>query len=257
MGYGSARNAEFELAKTYCRNLSFMVEHNPIIVALDYPNAKQAEDFLQRIQDQPCKLKVGLELFIAEGPKFVEQLSAKGHEVFLDLKLHDIPNTISSACKSASNLGVWMMTLHALGGANMLQAAQEVMSSASQATKLVAVTVLTSMDQQQLNGIGIHKTPHECVLTLAETAIASKMDGLVCSAHEVSAIREKWGDKPTLVTPGIRMQSDQANDQSRVASPQQARQSGANYIVVGRPVTKAEDPVLVINQYLENWFSSD
>ncbi len=233
-----------------------MVEHNPIIVALDYPNAKQAEDFLQRIQDQPCKLKVGLELFIAEGPKFIEQLSAKGHEVFLDLKLHDIPNTVASACKSAANLGVWMMTLHASGGVNMLQAAYEVMSSASHETKLVAVTVLTSMDQQQLNGIGIHKTPHESVLTLAEAAIASKMDGLVCSVHEVSAIREKWSHRPTLVTPGIRMQSDQTNDQSRVASPQRARQAGADYIVVGRPITKSEDPILVINQYLENWSSS-
>ena len=234
-----------------------MSEENPIIVALDYPNAKQADEFLQRIQDQPCKLKVGLELFIAEGPKFVEQLSAKGHQVFLDLKLHDIPNTVASACQSASSLGVWMMTLHALGGANMLQAAYEVVSSSSHATKLVAVTVLTSMDQQQLNRIGIQKTPAESVMTMAELATTSKMDGMVCSVHEVSAIRAKWGSQPILVTPGIRMQDDQANDQSRIATPRQARQSGSNYIVVGRPITQSDDPVLTMNQYLEDWSSGN
>ncbi len=234
-----------------------MSEGNPIIVALDYPNAKQADEFLQLIQDQPCKLKVGLELFIAEGPKFVEQLSAKGHQVFLDLKLHDIPNTVASACQSASSLGVWMMTLHALGGANMLQAAYEVVSSSSHATKLVAVTVLTSMDQQQLNRIGIQKTPAESVMTMAELATTSKMDGMVCSVHEVSAIRAKWGSQPILVTPGIRMQDDQANDQSRIATPRQARQSGSNYIVVGRPITQSDDPVLTMNQYLEDWSSGN
>ncbi len=234
-----------------------MSEGNPIIVALDYPNAKQADEFLQLIQDQPCKLKVGLELFIAEGPKFVEQLSAKGHQVFLDLKLHDIPNTVASACQSASSLGVWMMTLHALGGTNMLQAAYEVVSSSSHATKLVAVTVLTSMDQQQLNRIGIQKTPAESVMTMAELATTSKMDGMVCSVHEVSAIRAKWGSQPILVTPGIRMQNDQANDQSRIATPRQARQSGSNYIVVGRPITQSDDPVLTMNQYLEDWSSGN
>ena len=231
-----------------------MSEDNPIIIALDYPNAKQANEFLQRIQEQSCKLKVGLELFIAEGPKFVEQLSAQGHEVFLDLKLHDIPNTVASACKSASNLGVWMMTLHAFGGANMMQAAYEVITSSSQSIKLVAVSVLTSMDQQQLNGLGIQQTPGECVMTLAELAIAAKMDGMVCSAHEVKAIRDKWGAKPLLVTPGIRIQNDQAHDQSRVASPRQAHLLGANYIVVGRPITKSNDPILAMNQYFKDWY---
>ena len=194
-------------------------QENPIIVALDYPNAKQADDFLQRIQGYPCKLKVGLELFIAEGPGFVEKLTANGHQVFLDLKLHDIPNTVASACKSASQLGVWMMTLHALGGVNMLQAAREFMSAASHATKLVAVTVLTSMDQQQLNKVGIKQLPSESVLTLTEIAMTVKMDGLVCSVHEVTEIREKWGIQPMIVTPGIRLQNDQSHDQSRVATP--------------------------------------
>ena len=233
-----------------------MTEDSPIIVALDYPNAKLANKFLHRIQGQPCKLKVGLELFIAEGPKFVEQLSAKGHQVFLDLKLHDIPNTVASACKSAANLGVWMMTLHALGGATMMRAAYEAMStSSSQATKLVAVTVLTSIDQPQLISLGVQQTPSDYVMTLAELAVAAKLDGMVCSAHEVAKIREKWGKPPLLVTPGIRMQNDQPNDQSRIASPQQARKFGANYIVVGRPITKAREPVKVMGQYLEDWSS--
>jgi orotidine-5'-phosphate decarboxylase len=230
-----------------------MSDYNPIIVALDYPNAKSANDFLDKIHEQPCKLKVGLELFIAEGPKFIEHLSAKGHQVFLDLKLHDIPNTVASACKSASNLGVWMMTLHALGGSKMLLAAREVMPSQAQTTKLVAVTILTSMDQSQLAGVGIQKDPGESVMQLAELAIEANMDGMVCSAQEVAAIRGAWGYQPLLVTPGIRMQGDLANDQRRVASPQIARKAGSNYIVVGRPVTSATDPLSVINQYLEDW----
>lgn len=234
-----------------------MSEENPIIIALDYPNAKRANEFLQRIEGTSCKLKVGLELFIATGPVFIEQLSAKGHQVFLDLKLHDIPNTVASACKSASSLGVWMMTLHALGGLKMLRAARDAMPSSSHPTKLVAVTVLTSMDQQQLSGIGMQSTPAESVLKLAELAVEADMDGMVCSAHEVQAIREMCGAKSTLVTPGIRMQNDQANDQSRIASPQQARKAGSNYIVIGRPITTASDPLLVINQYLEDWSSSD
>jgi orotidine-5'-phosphate decarboxylase len=136
----------------------------------------------------------------------------------------------------------------------MMQAAYEVITSSSQSIKLVAVSVLTSMDQQQLNGLGIQQTPGECVMTLAELAIAAKMDGMVCSAHEVKAIRDKWGAKPLLVTPGIRIQNDQAHDQSRVASPRQAHLLGANYIVVGRPITKSNDPILAMNQYLKDWY---
>ncbi|MEM7401009.1 MAG: orotidine-5'-phosphate decarboxylase [Pseudomonadota bacterium] len=234
-----------------------MSEMNPIIVALDYPNAKQANNFLQRIHGQSCKLKVGLQLFIAEGPKFIEQLSAAGHQVFLDLKLHDIPNTVASACNSASSLGVWMMTLHALGGQNMLQAAREVMPKSEQATKLVAVTILTSMDERQLSSVGINSSSNEAVMTLAEIAMQSDMDGMVCSVQEVEAIRGQWGIGPMLVTPGIRMQNEASHDQSRIASPQIAREMGSNYIVVGRPITQADDPSKVINQYIADWNSSD
>lgn len=234
-----------------------MSNENPIIVALDYPNAKQANDFLQRIQGQSCKLKVGLQLFIAEGPKFIEQLSVAGHQVFLDLKLHDIPNTVASACNSASSLGVWMMTVHALGGQNMLQAAREAMPRSDQATNLVAVTVLTSMDEAQLTGVGIQSSPKDEVMTLAEIAMKSDMDGMVCSVQEVENIRGQWGIEPILVTPGIRMQNDASHDQSRIADPQKARELGSNYIVVGRPITQADDPLMAINQYIADWNSSN
>ena len=232
-----------------------MSDDNPIIIALDYPSAKQADEFLHRIEGHTCKLKVGLELFIAEGPKFVEKLSDAGHHVFLDLKLHDIPNTVASACKSASSLGVWMMTLHALGGQNMLEAARDAMSASHQSTKLVAVTVLTSMNEVQLSGIGIQHAPNEAVMTLSEIAMKSEMDGMVCSVHEVEGIRKQWGNKPLLVTPGIRMQNDASHDQSRIASPQKARAFGSNYIVVGRPITRADNPISAINQYLADWNS--
>lgn len=234
-----------------------MSDNNPIIIALDYPNAKAANEFLCKIKDQSCKVKVGLELFIAEGPKFVEQLSAAGHQVFLDLKLHDIPNTVASACKSASNLGVWMMTLHALGGPKMLLAAREMVSASPQSTKLVAVTVLTSMDQAQLSRVGIQNTPAESVIKLAEIAFESKMDGLVCSAQEVAEVRAAWGSQPIIVTPGIRMQSDQAHDQSRVATPRQARDAGSDFMVVGRPITSSSNPLSAINQYIEDWSFDD
>lgn len=233
-----------------------MTDNSPIIIALDFSSAKLANNFLYIIQDRPCKLKVGLELFISEGPNFVEKLVRDGHQVFLDLKLHDIPNTVASACRSASNLGVWMMTLHASGGSKMLQAAHDAMSKNTHTTKLIAVTVLTSSDQQQLNSIGIRQAPKEYVLQLANVALQAEMDGIVCSVHEAQSVRSKWGVEPVIVTPGMRLPDDNKNDQSRVAAPLQARQCGANYIVVGRPITQAKDPIFSMNQYLANWSSS-
>ena len=233
-----------------------MTDDSPIIIALDFPNAKLTNAFLDRIQGQTCKLKIGLELFISEGPRFVDKLISNGYQVFLDLKLHDIPNTVASACKSASNLGVWMLTLHASGGSKMLQVARDAMSAENHKTKLVAVTMLTSLDQQQLHAMGVHQSTEEFVLQLVSIAQQANMDGIVCSAHEAEAVRSKWGSVPTIVTPGIRLPDDHNNDQSRVADPQYARQSGSSYIVVGRPITLAQDPVLIINQYLTNWNSS-
>ncbi len=234
-----------------------MSEDSPIIIALDFPDAKLTNTFLERIQGQTCKLKVGLELFISEGPGFVEKLVKDGHQVFLDLKLHDIPNTVASACKSAASLGVWMMTLHASGGTKMLEAARDVMSAESSQTKLIAVTMLTSLDQQQIDMMGIQQSSKDYVLRLVTLALQAKMDGVVCSVHEAQAVRSKWGNVPIIVTPGIRLSDDTNNDQSQVANPQQAQKLGANYIVVGRPITQAKDPIFAINQYLASWSSSN
>ena len=233
-----------------------MTDDCPLIIALDFPDAKTTNSFLDQIQGQPCKLKVGLELFISEGPKFVEKLIKNDHKVFLDLKLHDIPNTVASACKSASSLGAWMMTLHASGGSEMLHAAHKAIEGENHKTKLVAVTMLTSLDQKQLQLMGIQQSSGNYVMQLVDIALQADVDGIVCSAHETQAIRNKWGHDPIIVTPGIRLSEDEKDDQSRVANPQQARSFGSNYFVVGRPITRAKDPVSTINQYLANWSSS-
>ena len=230
-----------------------MSDEVPIIVALDFPDAKSSNSFLDRIQGQSYKLKVGLELFISEGSHFVEQLTNRGHQIFLDVKLHDIPNTVASACRSAFNTGVWMISLHAAGGYEMLQAAHDSVSESVDEIKLVAVTVLTSMNQQQLYSVGVQKSVEEHVLQLTGIALQAGMDGVVCSAREVQAVRNTWGEKFTVVTPGVRLQRDGKDDQCRVASPLQARRSGANYMVVGRPITRAKDPDFAIGQYLASW----
>ncbi len=230
-----------------------MSSESPLIIALDFPNAKTTLKFLNKIQGMSCNVKVGLELFIAEGPALVEQLLKLEHQVFLDLKLHDIPNTVASAVKSACNLGVWMMTLHAAGGNKMLQFARDV---AKKNTKLIAVTVLTSMDQSQLKSIGINVSTMQQVEHLVNLAIQGKMDGIVCSAQEVETVRNSFGNEIIVVTPGIRLVQDSVGDQKRIATPQLAKQSGSNYMVVGRPITRSEDPILAINQYLESWNST-
>ena len=230
-----------------------MVDNTPIIIALDFPNKKTANVFLERINGQSCKFKVGLELFSAEGPAFIEKLVENGHQVFLDLKLHDIPNTVASACKALSNLGVWMTTLHASGGMEMMQAAQEVNSNNINQINLIAVTVLTSLAHNNLSEIGINQSPKQHVVKLAELAMKAKMDGIVCSVHEVSEIRSNLGNEPIVVTPGIRLNEKSAEDQSRIASPAQAKHEGASYIVVGRPITRASDPILAIKQIKKSW----
>lgn len=230
-----------------------MNNDSPIIVALDFPNAKKANKFINQIKDQPCKLKVGQELFIAEGPRFVENLVASGHQVFLDLKLHDIPNTVASACKSLSCLGVWMTTLHASGGLEMMRVAQEVNSTNEHAIKLVAVTVLTSLAQEHLSEIGFTQSADLHVLQLTKLAMDAKMDGVVCSVHEAGDIRDRWGNQPIIVTPGIRLNDKDIGDQSRVATPGQAKKSGSSYIVLGRPITQSNDPVSAIKKIRESW----
>jgi orotidine-5'-phosphate decarboxylase len=224
-----------------------------IIIALDYPNAVPALALADRLEPSLCRLKVGKELFTATGPALLEELMQRGFEVFLDLKFHDIPSTTAQACKAAANLGVWMINVHALGGRKMLVAAREAIVSSAQRPKLIAVTMLTSMAQEDLAEIGINATPAEMVLRLATLARDSGLDGVVCSAQEAAQLRKHCGDKFCLVTPGIRPAHASLDDQSRVMSPKAAIQAGSSYLVIGRPITQAADPLqalLDINQEL-------
>jgi len=214
-----------------------------IIIALDYPAAAPALALADCLQPALCRLKVGKELFTASGPALLEQLMRRGFEIFLDLKFHDIPNTAAQACKAAASLGVWMVNVHALGGRKMLEAAHEAIASSTQRPKLIAVTMLTSMAQQDLADIGINATPAEMVLRLATLARDSGLDGVVCSAQEAALLRKHCGDGFCLVTPGIRPAQASLDDQARVMTPLAALQAGSNYLVIGRPITKAADPL--------------
>ncbi|MBU0656539.1 MAG: orotidine-5'-phosphate decarboxylase [Gammaproteobacteria bacterium] len=219
-----------------------------LIIALDFPDAAQAFAFVEPLDPTQCKLKVGFELFVAAGPDFVRQLCGRGFDVFLDLKFHDIPNTVASACKSAANLGVWMINVHASGGAKMMAAAREALQGFANPPKLIAVTVLTSMDKQQLEGTGVLADPADQVQHLARLTAASGLDGVVCSAQEATLLRAALGKDFLLVTPGIRPAGSDKGDQSRVMTPAQAREAGVSYVVVGRPITQASDPQAVIAQ---------
>jgi orotidine-5'-phosphate decarboxylase len=222
-----------------------------IIVALDYPQAPPALDLAARLEPALCRLKVGKELFTAEGPQLVERLMRRGFEVFLDLKFHDIPNTAAQACKAAAALGVWMVNVHALGGRKMMEAACEAVAQAARPPKLVAVTVLTSMAQGDLAEIGIAATPAEMVLRLAVLARDSGLGGVVCSAQEAALLRRECGNEFCLVTPGIRPADAAADDQSRIMTPRAALENGASYLVIGRPITRAADPLSALQNISE------
>jgi len=214
-----------------------------IIVALDYADQKQALNFIDRASPDLCKLKVGNELFTRGGPRLVESLVAKGFDVFLDLKYHDIPNTVRQAVYAAGQLGVWMVNVHALGGVSMLEAAREGIEMIGvNRPYLIAVSLLTSMSNTDLQQLGIEQEPQAFVERLARMAIDSGLDGLVCSAREARGLRAILGDAPLLVTPGIRPEGSAGDDQKRVATPHQAIADGASYLVIGRPITQHPDP---------------
>jgi orotidine-5'-phosphate decarboxylase len=217
-----------------------------VIVALDYAEAQAALDLVARLEPSLCRLKIGKELFTAAGPQIVEKCMQRGFEVFLDLKFHDIPNTTAQACKAAASLGVWMVNVHALGGRKMMEAARDAIASSASAPKLIAVTVLTSMAQEDLAGIGITATPAEMVLRLATLAKDCGLDGVVCSAQEAVLLRQHCGSNFCLVTPGIRPADVASDDQSRIMTPAAALQNGSSYLVIGRPITKAADPLLAL-----------
>ncbi|HWA12383.1 MAG TPA: orotidine-5'-phosphate decarboxylase [Burkholderiales bacterium] len=218
-----------------------------VVVALDYPDDKGALALADRLDPGACRVKVGKELFTAAGPAFVEALARRGFDVFLDLKFHDIPNTVAQACKSAARLGVWMMNVHALGGRAMLEAARGAIDPAS-GPRLIAVTVLTSMSEPDLREVGIDASPLEEAMRLARLAAGCGLDGVVCSAHEAGAIAQAVGPHFLRVTPGIRLAEDAAGDQKRVMTPALALQAGATHLVIGRSVTRAEQPLQVLQR---------
>ncbi len=219
-----------------------------IIVALDYSDARAAQEMVARLDPALCRVKVGKELFTAAGPALVEALVARGFGVFLDLKFHDIPNTVAGACKAAARLGVWMMNVHASGGRAMMQAAREALASGTQHPRLIAVTVLTSMTQSDLADIGMQGQPDEAVLRLARLAQSAGLDGVVCSAQEARVLRAACGAGFNLITPGIRPAEAAQDDQKRVMTPRAAIDAGADYLVIGRPITQAADPIAVLQR---------
>jgi len=219
-----------------------------LIVALDYPTADEALRFVRLLSPDLCRLKIGFELFVSAGPDFVKKLVDAGFDIFLDLKFHDIPNTVASACRAASDLGVWMMNVHASGSDVMMRTAKQALIDCDSSAKLIAVTVLTSMDTQQLSKINISYQPDEQVKHLAKLTQQSGLDGVVCSAQEAKVLRELHGKDFLLVTPGIRPEGSDKGDQSRIMTPAQAYDAGVSYIVVGRPITQSDNPLNVIER---------
>ncbi len=219
-----------------------MTCQTPIIVALDFPSRDAALALAGQLDPALSRVKVGKELFTRCGPQVVEALQAKGFEVFLDLKFHDIPNTTAMAVKAAAELGVWMVNVHCSGGLRMMAACREVLDKVNgQKPLLIGVTVLTSMEQSDLADIGLDLEPQQQVLRLAGLAATAGLDGLVCSAHEAQALKETY-TQLQLVTPGIRPTGSKADDQRRILTPAEAMEAGSDYLVIGRPVAQAHDP---------------
>lgn len=220
-----------------------------VVVALDFDNQADALAFVDKIQPSDCRLKVGKEMFTYFGPEFVKELVNRGFDVFLDLKFHDIPNTVAKAVTAAAELGVWMVNVHASGGLKMMQKAKAALDVyGDKAPLLIAVTVLTSMEESDLQTLGINKSPAEQVDYLASLTKQAGLDGVVCSAWEAESLKEKLGQDFKLITPGIRPTGASVNDQKRIMTPEQAVSVGVDYLVIGRPITKADDPHAVLQQ---------
>jgi orotidine-5'-phosphate decarboxylase len=213
-------------------------------VALDFDVEQQALSLVEQLDPALCRLKVGKEMFTHFGPDFVRRLMARNFEVFLDLKFHDIPNTVARACKAAADLGVWMVNCHASGGEKMMTQAREALESYGQSRPLLtAVTVLTSMSETELHQMGVNRPLEQHVIALAQMTKNCGLDGVVCSAQEASQLKQRLGAEFKLVTPGIRPQNSSNDDQTRVVTPEQAIAQGADYLVIGRPITKSSDPM--------------
>ena len=224
-----------------------MTARDQLVVALDFPSARPALDLVDRLDGACSWFKVGLELYLGAGPGIIETLAGRGFNVFLDLKLHDIPNTVAGAVRSIAGCGASLLTVHAAGGEAMLRAAVE---AAESGPRLLAVTVLTSMDAEQLMGVGVSSSPASQVLRLGRLAVSCGLTGLVCSAQETAPLREMLGAEPILVVPGIRPAGTEVGDQKRVGTPAAALAAGATMLVVGRPITQADDPGFAVQSIL-------
>ncbi|AGH82015.1 orotidine 5'-phosphate decarboxylase [Psychromonas sp. CNPT3] len=227
-----------------------MVKNDPkVLVALDYSNKQEALNFIRRLDPSVCRLKIGKEMFTHFGPDFVKNLVQQNFDVFLDLKFHDIPNTVAKAVKAAADLGVWMVNVHASGGRRMMQAAKTaLLPYADKAPLLIGVTVLTSMDESDLLELGITRSLSEQVKHLAKLTQLAGLDGVVCSAHEAAQLKVLCGAKFKLITPGIRPQGCDAGDQRRIKTPREAMDLGSDYLVIGRPITQATNPMQVLTE---------
>lgn len=226
------------------------MQDRPIIVALDVANSAAGRALADRLDPALCRVKVGKELFTAAGPDFVEYLIARGHSVFLDLKFHDIPNTVAAACAVAADLGVWMVDVHAAGGTAMMTAARRALESNGSAHRpqLVAITILTSLAEQDLVAIGLQGPIPRAVERLARLAHECGLDGVVCSANEAVLLRQTFAKPFLLVTPGIRLAHSVQDDQVRIVTPQDAMSAGSDYLVIGRPITQSVDPAATLKQ---------
>lgn len=221
----------------------------PVIVALDFAGEAETLAFVRRLDPSLCQLKIGKELFTASGRRLAETLINQGFKLFLDLKYHDIPNTVAHACRVAADMGVWMVDMHASGGRRMMEAAAEAVANRADKPLLIGVTVLTSMEQGDLAEIGLDISPEQQVLRLAKLAQSSGLDGVVCSAHEAAPLRQTLGQDFVLVTPGIRLDvAGNNDDQRRIMTPAEALAAGSSYLVMGRPVVQAVDPVAVLRE---------
>lgn len=225
---------------------------SPIVVALDFPSAESAIQLARQLDPSLCRVKVGKELYTRCGPEILNELHKLGFEVFLDLKFHDIPNTTAQAVGVAADMGVWMVNVHASGGRRMMEACAEKLSQYSNAPLLIGVTVLTSMERADLFDIGIDADPIDHVMRLAKLTKECGLDGVVCSSHEVSQLKQTLGSEFQLVTPGIRPASAELGDQRRVMTPSEALAAGSDYLVIGRPITKAEKPLAALEDIVKS-----
>lgn len=226
---------------------------SPILVALDYADKNAALAFVDNIDPRDCRLKVGKEMFTLFGPQFVRELQQRQFEIFLDLKFHDIPNTAAHAVAAAADLGVWMVNVHASGGARMMTATREaLLPFGKDAPLLIAVTVLTSMEAEDLRGIGIELSPADYAERLALLTKECGLDGVVCSAHEATRLKASCGQAFKLVTPGIRPAGSSAGDQRRIMTPVEAAKAGVDYMVIGRPITQSPEPAETLREILKS-----